>query len=317
MARRAAAPMSTTGELLRDGAARLAAAGSETPRLDAELLLADAVGVDRTVVLAHPEAPVGQDAAARYASHLERRVAGEPVAYLRGLKEFHGLAFAVDRRALIPRPETELLVDLARAELVERLTGSPRPAGTTPLAVADVGTGCGAIAVALAVSLRRLGMVDEVEIVACDISPEAVALARENAVAHAAADRVGIAAADLLPPAGAAAPPFLVSAEFDVVAANLPYVRSGDLAGLARSISFEPALALDGGPDGLFQVRRLLEMLPRRLAFGGVALLEIGADQGDAIAALAGELLPGWACSLARDLGGHPRVARIARASAG
>jgi release factor glutamine methyltransferase len=305
--------MSTIGELVRGGAARLAAAGSESPRLDAELLLADAVGVARTAVLAHPEAPVGADAAARYGQHLDRRAAGEPVAYLRGLKEFHGLAFAVDRRALIPRPETELLVDLARAELVERLTASPRPAGSPPVAVIDIGTGCGAIAVTLAVALRRLGMLDEAEIVASDISAEAGDLARENAVAHAVADRVGVAVADLLPPAGAAATPFRVPAEFDVVAANLPYVRSDELAGLSSALAYEPALALDGGPDGLDQLGRLFSLLPGRLAGDGVAFLEIGADQGGAITALADELLPGWACAVSRDLGGHPRVARLER----
>lgn len=309
--------MRTIGELVREGTARLATSGSDTPRLDAELLLADAIGADRTAVIAHPEAPVGVDGSARFREHLERRAAGEPVAYLRGLKEFHGLAFAVDRRALIPRPETELIVDMARAELVERLTGSARPAGTPPVVVADVGTGCGAIAVALAVALRRLGMLGEVEIVASDISPEAVDLARENAVAHAVADRVGVVAADLLPPAGLAVPPLRMPAEVDVVVANLPYVRSGDLAGLPPPVSFEPAAALDGGPDGLAQVRRLVDLLPGRLAVGGVALLEIGAGQGEAIAEMAAERLPGWSCSVSRDLGGLPRIGRLERAGAG
>ncbi|MCU0483899.1 MAG: peptide chain release factor N(5)-glutamine methyltransferase [Chloroflexi bacterium] len=302
--------MATIGELVRGATERLAS-GSETPRLDAELLLADALGIDRTSVLAHPEMPVGPDAAARYAAHLERRAAGEPVAYLRGLQEFHGLAFATDRRALVPRPETELLVDLARAELVERLTSTPRPPGAAPLAVADVGTGCGAIAVALAVALRRLGMLAEVEIVASDVSPGAVDLARENAVAHAVADRVGVTAADLLPAAGSQAGPVRVAAELDVVCANLPYVRSGDLAGLPAALSFEPRLALDGGPDGLVVVCRLLDLLPARLAPGGVALLEIGADQGEAIVAAAAGRLPGWACTVADDLGRRPRVARL------
>ena len=125
--------------------------GSETPRLDAELLLGHAVGVGRTVVLAHPEAPVGADAAARYRADLERRAAGEPVAYLRGLKEFYGLAFEVDARALIPRPETERLVELAEAEVMRRLGRRPRAVGAPPLRIVDVGTGSGAIAVALAV----------------------------------------------------------------------------------------------------------------------------------------------------------------------
>src|SRR4029077_18865201 len=120
------------------------------------LLLGHAVGVGRTVVLAHPEAPVGADAARRYRSDIERRAAGEPVAYLRGLKEFYGLAFEVDGRALIPRPETERLVELAEAEVMRRLGAVTLAPDAAPLRIVDVGTGSGAIAVALAVGLRRL-----------------------------------------------------------------------------------------------------------------------------------------------------------------
>src|SRR6185436_11987513 len=119
----------TVGALLESAVARLRDAGSESPRLDAELLLGHAVGVDRTAIVAHPEAPVGVDAAAAFERDLARRVAGEPVAYIRGIKEFYGLAFAVDARALIPRPETELLVDLAIARVGAVLTGAPRPPG--------------------------------------------------------------------------------------------------------------------------------------------------------------------------------------------
>src|SRR3954449_4648519 len=159
-------PVERTGALLREGADLLASAGSETPRLDAELLLGHAVGAGRTVVLAHPEAPVGADAARRYRADLERRATGEPVAYLRGLKEFYGLAFEADARALIPRPETERLVELAAAAGVGRLTTVSRPVGTAPLRVADVGTGSGAVGVALAVALRKLGALEAVDILA-------------------------------------------------------------------------------------------------------------------------------------------------------
>ena len=121
-------------------------------------------GSGRTAVVAHPEAPVGADAARRYRADLERRAAGEPVAYLRGIKEFYGLAFEADARALIPRPETETLVELATDEVMRRLGSSLRPAGARHLRVVDVGTGSGAIAVALAVSLRRLDALDAVEL---------------------------------------------------------------------------------------------------------------------------------------------------------
>ncbi len=292
-------------ELLERGIERLRAAGSETPRLDTELLLGRAVGVDRTVLIAHPEAPVGGDAEAAYAADLERRAAGEPVAYIRGFKEFYGLAFETDRRALIPRPETELLVEIAEREVMRRLTGSARPRGTQPIRVADVGTGSGTIAVALGVLLRRRGADRDVEILATDGSPGALQLARENAVGHAVADRVRFVEADLLPP--------VVDPPFDVVAANLPYVRSDEVDQLPVAASFEPRGALDGGADGLVVIARLLGRLPDALAPGGVALLEIGSDQADGIGRLVADVLPGWRCAVEPDLAGHPRVARVER----
>lgn len=307
--------MATIGELLPGAVERLRASGSESARLDVELLLADALGIERTTVVAHPEAPIGPEAAERFAGHLRRREAGEPVAYIRGLKEFHGLAFAVDGRVLIPRPETELLVDLAVAEIADRLGRAPRPVGAPPLAVADVGTGSGAVAVALAVTLRRRRMLDEVVIVASDVVAGAVELARENAVAHAVADRVGVAVADLLPPAGGDPERFVVPERFDVVCANLPYIPTAVVPTLPVAASFEPVAALDGGPDGLDVVRRLLDLLPGRLAPGGVALLEIGADQGGALHAEAERRLPSWNVRVEPDLAGRPRVAVLAAPS--
>ena len=155
------------------------------------------MGAGRTAVVAHPEAPVGPDAARRYQADIERRATGEPVAYIRGLKEFYGLAFSVDPRALIPRPETERLVELAEAEVMRRLGLASPAAG--PLRIVDVGTGSGAIAVALAASLRRRGAAEAIEMLATDVSADALDLARENAVSHAVADRVTFERADLLP----------------------------------------------------------------------------------------------------------------------
>ncbi|MDH5244227.1 MAG: peptide chain release factor N(5)-glutamine methyltransferase [Chloroflexota bacterium] len=304
--------MATTRELLEAGIARLREgaleAGLETPRLDAELLLAHAVGVDRTAVIAHPDAPVGPEAEAAYRRAIERRVVGEPVAYLRGIKEFHGLAFAVDPRALIPRPETELLVDLAFADVMDRLTGAARPRDHRPVSVLDVGTGSGAVAIALAVALRKRGVpADDVAITAVDIVPEALDLARENAVGHAVGDRVRFVGADLLPP--------VVAGPWDVIAANLPYVRSDALARLPAPTTYEPAIALDGGADGLVVIDRLLAALPTALAHGGLALLEIGSDQGTSILEHVHDRLPGWRCRVEPDLAGLPRVARIERAA--
>lgn len=298
--------MTTTHALLTEGIERLRAAGAETPRLDAEVLLGFAIGVDRTAILAHPEAPVGAVAEARFRDGLERRAGGEPVAYIRGIKEFHGLAFAVDGRALIPRPETERLADLLVAEVMQRLTAQARPVGWPPIRVVDVGTGSGAIAVVLAHELRsRRVNPEDVEIVAVDISPDALDLARENAVGHAVGDRLRFEGADLLPP--------LASAPWDVIAANLPYVRDDAMASLPLPTTFEPPLALDGGPDGLAVIARLLDRLPTALATDGLALLEIGADQGSAIVELVSEALPDWSCRVEADLAGLPRVAAIAR----
>jgi release factor glutamine methyltransferase len=267
--------VATIGDLLASGTTRLRASGSESARLDAELLLGRAVGAARTSVLAHPEAPVGADAAATYEAGIVRREAGEPVAYIRGLKEFHGLAFGVDRRALIPRPETELLVSEAEREIAWRLTSAPRPAGTPQVRVIDVG-------------------------------PDALDLARENAVAHSAADAIAFEEADLVPAA---------ESPFDVILANLPYIPSAEIDRLPVAASFEPRLALDGGPDGLAVVRRLLVELPWALAPDGVALLEIGFDQGpalgEAVAALEGE----WSCRIQPDISGNPRLAHVERST--
>ena len=293
--------MATVRELLDAAVAQLREAGSETARLDAELLLAHALDVDRTGVIANWSAPVGEGAAARFRELLERRAAGEPVAYIRGVKEFHGLAFGVDDRALIPRPETEKLVELAEVEVVRRLVGAPRPAGSPPIRVADVGTGTGAVVVSLAVALLRRRMLDEVALTAIDVSPDALQLAKENAVGHAIGDRIAFEVADLLPGDRNDA--------WDVVVANLPYVRTDAIPGLPRAASFEPVLALDGGPDGLRVIARLLDQLPGSLARSGAALLEIGGDQDAEMRDLAAERLPGWDLEVERDLGGLPRVA--------
>jgi release factor glutamine methyltransferase len=292
----------TVAALVVRAADRLAAGGSASSRLDAELLLGFALGVDRVGVLAYPEALVGAAAAARFEDYVTRREAGEPVAYIRGFKEFQGQAIATDARALVPRPETEQLVDAALDAIVARLTAAPRPPGMRPLRVADVGTGSGAIAVALVAALRRRRMDAHVTVVAVDISPDALDLARENAAGHGVADRITFRAGDLLP---------VGDGPYAVICANLPYVATEALAGLAKDLSFEPALALDGGPDGLDEIRRLLDRLRSVLAADGVALLEIGSDQGDAVVAEAARVIPGWRCTVLADLAGLPRLARV------
>ena len=289
--------MATIGELVSAAIERLRAAGSESPRLDAELLLARVIGIDRVGVIAHSDAPVGPEAVARFAADVDRRASGEPVAYIRGMKEFHGIALAADARALIPRPDTELLVELAEREVLARLAE-----GSSAVRVADVGTGSGAIAIALAASLRRRRALGGVEILATDSSPGALTLAMENAAAHGLLDAIRFVEADLLPADLGA---------FDLVVANLPYIPSSVVDGLGGSARFEPRTALDGGPDGLTIIRRLLALLPDALRPGGVALLEIGADQAETGSEAVAAIVPAMRTTVLPDLAGRPRVLRV------
>ena len=283
----------------------LADARGRIDAVDARALLCAVLGRDAAYLIAHGEDVLTAKQALTYESWVARREAGEPVAYITGLREFYGRAFTVTPDVLIPRPETELLVDAAVAEIAARLTGGPRPRGAPVLRIADVGTGSGAIALALLAALRRRGMADQVLVIATDASDGALDLARENAVGHGLADRMVFVAADLLPP--------VVDPPYAIVCANLPYVASGEIDGLGRELAYEPRSALDGGPDGLDLVRRLLDRLPDALAGDGVALLEIGADQGGTVVEAVHEQLPGWRCAIHVDLAGLPRVARVER----
>jgi release factor glutamine methyltransferase len=306
--------VATAGELLSAAVERLREAGSETPRLDAEVLLAAAIGTDRTTLLAHPDVPVGPGPAERFEEGIARRSRGEPVAYIRGVKEFYGLAFGVDERALIPRPESERLVEAGLAAVMHCLVASGGRKERQPVGLVDVGTGSGAIVISVAVDLRRrrVDLGRDVELRATDVSAESLSLARENAVGHAVADAIDFVETDLLPLDGP-----MHGGGIDVILANLPYVRSDAIATLPIAASFEPRIALDGGADGLEIVRRLLGRLPAALAGGGVALLEIGADHGVAAPAAVAEVLPGWSASVENDLAGLPRVLRVTRVGAG
>ena len=292
--------------MLRGATERLREAGSESPRLDAELLLGHALGVGRATLLAGPELPVGTGQQETFAAFVERRAKGEPVAYIRGLKEFYGIALTVDRRALIPRPETELLVGLALERVGWLLTAAPRPAGSPPLMIWDVGTGSGAISVAIATQCRRRGYVADVRLLASDASADALALALENAVSHGVADMIDFTRADLTLLEGVAQPE-----PAELLLANLPYVPSSVVPELAVAASFEPIEALDGGPDGLEVVRRLLAELPASLRPGGAALLEFGADQEAQLREAVATTLPSWSVTIHLDLSGRPRVAEL------
>jgi release factor glutamine methyltransferase len=293
-------------QALVEATERLRASGSETARLDAEVLLAHVLGTDRTGVLAHPEAPIGPAQRAAFEEAVARRERGEPVAYIRGLKEFYGIALSVDARALIPRPETELLVDLAVSRAAATLTGRRWRPARGPLRVVDVGTGSGAVAIALIATLRRrgYGRTGVLDVLAADASAGAIDLARENAAAHGLADALRFRVVDLLPEDE---PPF------DLVVANLPYIPSDEIAALPVAASFEPRTALDGGPDGLAQIGRLIGTVAARTSDLGIALLEVGPHLLAGVERLAAEQLPGWRLAFHDDLGGRVRVAELVR----
>lgn len=295
-------PDAGAGSLLTDAVERLQRSGSPSPRLDAELLLSHALGRDRAWLHAHPEAAVASDVEAIFAGWVRRRETGEPIAYIRGFKEWFSLHVAVDPRALIPRPETELLAESAIHEIAARLVRD-----AAPIVAWDVATGSGAIALAIALRFRAALALRRLRLVASDVSPEALELAAENLAGHGAADRATLACADLLDPAGGQLPiP-------DFVVANLPYVATAEVDAGTGSLAFEPRAALDGGRDGLDVVRRLLAQLPDRLAPGGVALLEIGAGQAAAVRAAIDDVPLRAVVTALPDLAGIDRVIRIAR----
>jgi release factor glutamine methyltransferase len=285
------------GPSLSHATERLRVAGSPTARLDAEVLLAHVTGHDRAWVLAHPEVVMEAGAAEALRSAVERRAAGEPIAYIRGFKEWRSLRILTDARALIPRPETELLAEAAMAEIADRLARDG-----DPIAAWEVATGSGAVAAALAIRFRSALALRRLTLVASDVSPEALELAAENLALHGVGSLVTVACTDLLDPAGVSLPlP-------DVVVANLPYVASAEVDARLGSLGYEPRVALDGGPDGLTLLRRLLGGLPTSTAPGAAVFLEIGVGQVDAIGALAPA---GWSISVVPDLAGLDRVVRL------
>lgn len=275
-------------------------ATSETPRLDAELLLAYVLGWERARLLAEGRLLLMEAQPVAFRDLVVRRAALEPVAYLIGHKEFYGIDFMIDQRALMPRPETELLVELA-LDIARRRTNDDRrlirPLHAIvhrPLSVVDVGTGSGAIAIALALHLPAA------RIDAIDISHDALALARQNVERHGLTERVQLLQGDLLDS---------LTESVDLIVGNLPYTILAEIdEGVRRH---EPHLALDGGADGLALYRRLLSQAPAYLKPGGVILLEIGATQAAAVTQLARGAFPAAAVSVYQDLAGLDRVVTI------
>lgn len=290
----------TIGEALGDATRRLADAGLATPRLDAELLLRHVLGIDRTTLFLRAPDLINPDAAANLNTLLARRLAGQPIAYLTGQRGFLGLSLTVTPGVLVPRPETEQLVEWARDWLGHQ--------GREQATVVDVGTGSGAIAIGLA-SLLPTGWAGR--IIAVDVSAAALVVATANwervrpdllEASRSAAD-IAFQPSDLLE---------AIAGPVDLVLANLPYLTPGQVDG-NPDLAAEPRLALDGGSDGLDLVRRLIADLPLVLAPGGAVALELDPTQADAVATLLRDAEPDATVAIVNDLAGLARFVTLSR----
>ncbi len=257
-------------------------------RLEAEWLLGHVVGLTRAQLHAHPDRKLNTAEWKTYRHLIERHRQHEPIAYIVGHKEFYGLDFYVDRRVLIPRPETELLVE--KGLEIGR-------SASHPLTIADVGTGCGAIAISLALHLPQA------YIYALDVSPQALEVAARNCRRHKVEKRIHLLQSDLLSS---------LPEPVDLIVANLPYVSRAEWEQLPPTITaYEPRLALDGGPDGLDLIRRLLAQARSHLKPQATVLLEIGATQRAAVTHLARLYLPTATVEVVQDYAGLDRMVII------
>jgi release factor glutamine methyltransferase len=292
---------------LKDGIARLREAGVGSFTLAAEVLLMHATASDRAWLFAHPEHLLASDVAARYFALIERRAAGEPTQYITGKQEFWGLDFEVAPPVLIPRPETEHVMEVVLARLGERglkidmKTGVPRET----MYVADIGTGSGCLAVALAYELPHA------RVYATDVSATALPIARRNTERHGVADRVTLFEADLLAPFMTSGDSVHgdVSARFDVIVSNPPYIAEGEKAGLEREVrDHEPHNALFGGPTGLEFYGPIVEQAEKLLKDGGLLVLELGHESADYVRGLFDGSAAWTNVAVTIDLAGVPRV---------
>jgi release factor glutamine methyltransferase len=248
------------GNAVRESAQRLGEAAIAEPRREAGSLLAHVLGRDRSFVIAHANDPLADEASAAFRSLIERRAGGEPLQYLTGHQEFFKLDFVVTPAVLIPRPETELVIETA----LELLRGDPEPY------IADIGTGSGCIAISI---LHELSVA---RAVATDISPDALQVARRNAERHGVADRLALLESDCFSAIDA-------NRRFTLIASNPPYVSDDQMTDLQREVRHEPRAALAGGPDGLSIIRRLLLEARPFLRPGGHFVFEVGFEQSAAV----------------------------------
>jgi len=283
-------PFTTVGLALNSARERLDEAGCRSASLDAQVILAYVLGVDRSWLFAHHEYRLNSEQADAYTDLIARRMAHEPVAYLVGKREFYGLDFRVDRRVLIPRPETELLVD-AVLDIASDLADER-------VVVADVGTGSGAIALSVAYNCPHT------HIYAIDLSDDALEVAHSNIAQIDDRGQVTLAHGDLLTP---------LPERVHIIVANLPYISNDMYPQLDADVrDFEPQLALEAGPEGLDAIHRLLTQATHYLLPDGAVLLEIGYDQGGAVVELAKKIFPhARGISVRQDYHGHDRLVTI------
>ncbi|MGH9971233.1 MAG: peptide chain release factor N(5)-glutamine methyltransferase [Pyrinomonadaceae bacterium] len=276
-------------ESILEAAQALRISGVPEPRREASSLLQDVIGRDRTFIISHAEDLITAEQLQRFRQFVERRAAGEPLQYITGRQTFYGLDFQVTKDVLIPRPETELLVETALALL---------NSNAAPL-VCDVGTGSGCIAVALLHENQRASAIG------IDLSEAAIRVAQGNATRHSVSDRLGLMVADGLSSLHAEHP------RFDLMVSNPPYVAGSALEGLQREVrDHEPRIALLAGPDGLAMIRRLLSESGSFIKTGGHLLIEIGFDQGAAVARLIDRNT--WRLlDIQPDLQGIPRIVAL------
>lgn len=276
---------------------------------DAEVLLAYALEVDRTSLHTHPEKAVGESAMKKYEDFLRRRESNEPVAYIVGEKEFYGRMFSVDKRALIPRPETEGVVEQAVAWSAEYFTRHTTANGTPcPVRILELGTGCGNIAVSVALELARQSV--PATVIATDISAEAIALAQENwkklSVGHDTGNIVTkFVQADLFDHE------IVIKRPFDLILANLPYVETTwqvETGAQPDVVFFEPDIALFGGSDGLDIYRRFFAEAPHHLEASGAVIIEYGETQTSLITPLVQTAFPDKKMTVLPDYAGLDRI---------
>jgi release factor glutamine methyltransferase len=256
---------------------------TDEPQLEAEVLLAHYLNVSRSWLAAHPEAFLSERVLDSYKDALQRRNGGEPLPYLLGYWEFFGISFAVDKRALIPRPETEIIVEHSISIAGNNLNTR----------IADVGTGCGTIAIALALNLP------DALLFATDISQDALSLARTNSIHHAVHNRIEFIQTDLLTSTG----------KFDIICANLPYLTTQEACTLAVG-RHEPRLALDGGPSGMNIIQKMIATASNHLIDGGSLLMEFG-NSSSKILEMANFYFGSANCKLIPDYAGRLRMLKV------